>query len=521
MPNVIFPGGSKTSLSDHATNGSYDDLDVKPIVVQKFGGTSVGTGKKMLQIVEIVRSFTESYAPVVVVSALSAQVKTEGTTTRLLNAAQKAVDGDRNECRMLLNAVKTTHLIAVHEAMGDCANSMKIQNEISEDLDKLNSFMEAIMVIGELSSRSLDVIMGMGEILSAKIMCAVLNSKNIPAAYVNLENLLPRDLKEDDQNLYNVIKEKMGEAVQSHVRNCVPVVTGYFGSVPGGMLNTVGRGYTDLTAALIAADLQACELQLWKEVDGVFTADPRKVKSAKLLSLIAPEEAAELSWFGSEVIHPFTMEHVVRANVPIRIKNTFKPSAPGTLIRPTSSNASSPTLDGDGLQHTVGAGTHIPAAAAVTLKSDVTVINIKSVKRQSAAQFSGRVFAALDTAGVEVSMVSTATTSVSLACVDSDNINEAVKSLAKMGEVHVHPGMAILTVVGKNMRNKPGISGCIFGTLASIGVNIEMISQGASEINVSCLISQKNAVRALEAVHDALILNNKDHGSFVVNGVAC
>ncbi|KNC84763.1 hypothetical protein SARC_03034 [Sphaeroforma arctica JP610] len=367
--------------------------------------------------------------------------------------------------------------------------------------------------------------MGLGEILSAKIMTAVLKSQNIPAVCVNLEDLLPRDLAESDSNLYDIIREKMGEACQKHVREAVPVVTGYFGMVPGGMLTTVGRGYTDLTAALIAADLQAVELQLWKEVDGVFTADPRKVKSARLLSLMAPEEAAELSWFGSEVIHPFTMEHVVRANVPIRIKNTFAPQNPGKarrrvlLIRPTGSKQSSPRLSGDGTQHELSPDAHVPAAAAVTLKSDITAINVKSLTRQSAAQFSSKVFATLEQSNVEVSMVSTATTSVSLACVDGDAIAGAIKDLSAIGEVVSKTDMAILTVVGKNMRNKPGISGCIFGTLASIGVNIEMISQGASEINVSCLIHKKNAVRALEAVHDALILNNND-GSFRVNGVA-
>jgi len=166
-----------------------------------------------------------------------------------------------------------------------------------------------------------------------RIFAALLNDMGVPAVYVNLESLIDKSFKETNKDFYDYAKKRL----KTVIKKCgdkVPVLTGYFGDVPNGIIESIGRGYTDLAAALSAAAVNARELQIWKEVDGVFSADPRKVEDAHVLESITPDEAAELTYFGSEVIHPFTMEQVIRANIPIRIKNTLNPTVPGTIVDP-------------------------------------------------------------------------------------------------------------------------------------------------------------------------------------------
>jgi aspartate kinase len=211
-----------------------------------------------------------------------------------------------------------------------------------------------------------------------------------------------------DQSFYDKLSERLGE----RLRLCgsrVPVVTGYFGPVPGSLLAQIGRGYTDLCAALCAVGLSAAELQVWKEVDGIFTADPRKVPTARLVPIITPDEAAELTYYGSEVIHPFTMEQVIRAKIPIRIKNVDNPSGQGTIIYPQEESMV------NGHSASEAATTDIPAngpnavklPTAVTIKDNIVVLNIHSNRKTISHGFLARIFGTLDRAGVVVDLIST------------------------------------------------------------------------------------------------------------------
>eukprot|EP00123_Amoebidium_parasiticum_P022786 comp9499_c0_seq1/m.4535 comp9499_c0_seq1/g.4535 ORF comp9499_c0_seq1/g.4535 comp9499_c0_seq1/m.4535 type:complete len:489 (-) comp9499_c0_seq1:619-2085(-) len=462
----------------------------KPTVVQKFGGTSAGTGARMLQIVDIVKKSLEQDNVVVVVSAMSSHVKSEGTTSRLIAAAEFAVAKQEKEYRRMLNLIKTSHIVAIHEAMGESTESSHLQDSISEDVDQLRTFLDAVMVIGELSPRTQDFIIGMGEKLAAKILAAVCRSQGVEAVYINLDSIL--ETGENPKDLYGEIRRRMAALVNEHVTKAVPVVTGFFGDVPGGMIDTVGRGYSDFTAAMIAAEIRARELQLWKEVDGIFSADPRKVKSARVLDRIAPAEAAELSWFGSEVIHPFTMAHVVAANVPIRIKNTLQPSVQGTVIDPASNYADLPN-------------SHNRGAVAVSIKSGVASINLTPKVNMPPSRFSARALAIVDKHKLELSMVSTSTVSISIVVPTSPSVTDAVRDLEEIANVSCAEDMAIVSLIGSRMKHTIGVAGAMFATLAKNNVNIEMISQGASEINISCLVSAKDSVKALVAIHDGII----------------
>lgn len=220
-----------------------------------------------------------------------------------------------------------------------------------------------------------------------------------------------------DQSFYDRLSARLGD----RIRACggrVPVVTGYFGAVPGSLLSQIGRGYTDLCAALCAVGVQAAELQVWKEVDGIFTADPRKVPTARLVPIITPDEAAELTYYGSEVIHPFTMEQVIRAKIPIRIKNVENPAGEGTIIYPQQSSMVNGGSAGDGEDSPPSSARPKSDVAkmptAVTIKDSIIVINIHSNRKTISHGFLARIFGSLDRAGVVVDLISTSEVHVSL-----------------------------------------------------------------------------------------------------------
>ena len=262
---------------------------------------------------------------------------------------------------------------------------------------------------------------------------------------------------------------------------------GYFGVVPGSLLTQVGRGYTDLCAALCAVGLDADELQVWKEVDGIFTADPRKVPTARLIPVITPEEAAELTYYGSEVIHPFTMEQVIRARIPIRIKNVENPSGEGTIIFPDTiarKGEDTPTYPP---RHMRFASTdsilqhRSKRPTAVTIKNSIIVLNIHSNRKSLSHGFFANIFSTLDKWQLVVDLISTSEVHVSMA-ISSDvregDLRDAIEELRKYGTVDVIRDLTILSVVGKQMKQMVGIAGKMFSTLAESSVNIEMISQG-------------------------------------------
>jgi aspartate kinase len=307
-----------------------------------------------------------------------------------------------------------------------------------------------------------------------------------------LDTLINQDFGVDnlDQTFYDYLAGRLNKVVGEHANDYICVVTGFFGPCPGSLLTSIGRGYTDLTAALVAVGVNASELQIWKEVDGIFTADPRKVKNARLLAKISPQEAAELTYYGSEVIHPFTMEQVMRSNIPIRIKNTFSPNGDGTLITLMSQSP---------------ADLRVKLPTAVTVKDNISVLNIHSNRKTVSHGFLAKIFLILDKFGIVSDLIACSEVHVSIAFGSESKFTNAVSELKKIATVEVVDQQAILSLVGKHMKNMVGISAKLFGVLASNGINIEMISQGASEINISCVIKESEAQKALVLVHDQIL----------------
>ncbi|KAI5806645.1 Aspartate/glutamate/uridylate kinase [Peziza echinospora] len=485
-------------------------------IIQKFGGTSVGKFPKIIAR-DIVKTFTADHRVAVVCSARSTETKAEGTTNRLLKAAEEAMKHGSRMYLDIVNVIREDHVKAAKAQIKNQAILDQAVSDIELECTRLSSFLGAAQIIEEISPRTKDIIIGTGEKLSCIFMAAILNDIGVDAEYVSLESIIPPTYQAKNgltQEFYDYLAVRLGE----RLRECgdrIPVVTGYFGCVPGSLLTSIGRGYTDLCAALIAVGLDAEELQVWKEVDGIFTADPRKVPTARLIPVITPEEAAELTYYGSEVIHPFTMEQVIRARIPIRIKNVENPSGEGTIIFPDTMArkgeetptevprhmriASSDTM----LQH------RSKRPTAVTIKNSILVLNIHSNRKSLSHGFFANIFSTLDRWQLVVDLISTSEVHISMAIgsdVAENDLNEALEELRKYGSVDIIRNLTILSVVGKQMKHMIGIAGRMFSTLAESKINIEMISQGASEINISCVIQEKDAIRAMNVLHTRLFL---------------
>jgi len=411
--------------------------------------------------------------------------------------------------------------------------------------------LESAQYLEQVEWRAQDRIISKGEKLACRYMTALLRDQGVDATYIDMSDVLPSTTTPNSLRLDAAFYATLALALGERVLACgdsVPVITGYFGNIPNGLLETIGRGYTDLCAALVAVGIKAQELQIWKEVDGIFTADPRKVPTARLLSTVTPSEAAELTFYGSEVIHPFTMEQVIRARIPIRIKNVMNPIGNGTIIYPDpvddlTSRPATPKAArlfrtrSHRPQPGVVSGPKRPTA--VTVKHHIVILNVHSNKRMGSHGFMKNIFSILDRWHLTVDLISTSEVHVSMALhSESDmlagtsdeteveirdaDLLGAVNELSEFGTIDLVNNMAIVSLVGKQLKNMVGISGKFFSTLGDNNINIEMISQGmnsrrvdksrsllthclgASEINISCVINDDQSDRALNVLHTNL-----------------
>ncbi|KAF1915518.1 Aspartate/glutamate/uridylate kinase [Ampelomyces quisqualis] len=495
-------------------------------VVLKFGGTSVG--KFAENIAAIVRHGLQDHRAAIVCSARSNNTKLQGTTNRLLRAARAAETPHSRAYDAIVEAIRADHIQAARDTIGDAGVLAAFIDDVNAECRGLARILEAAQHLEEVTKRAEDKIVSKGEKLSCRYMAALLTDRGTPAQLVDLSDVVrfaapPKAL---DEPFYAHLADALGREVAA-CGTKVPVITGYFGPVPGGILSSIGRGYTDLCAALVAVGIHARELQVWKEVDGIFTADPRKVPTAALLPTVTPSEAAELTFYGSEVIHPFTMAQVIRARIPIRIKNVMNPRNPGTIIFPDNLSEvddRAPLRDAKLFRTrsssllTTLSGPKRPTA--VTIKHNIVVLNVHSNKRTRAHGFLMNIFSILDRWHLSVDLISSSEVHVSMALhsesallsgggedeytIQDKDLQGAVNDLGTLGTIDIVPDMAIVSLVGKQLKNMIGISGKFFSVLGQNNINIEMISQGASEINISCVIEEREADRALNVVHTNL-----------------
>ena len=458
-----------------------------------------------------IRAGLSSNRIAVVCSARSSHTKSEGTTNRLLRAAREAEKKSSvKHYGQIVEVIRKDHLQAAEDVIKSAEILNRFTDAVNAECTSLVKILDSAQHLEGISAMGIialieDSIVSEGEKLSCHFMTAVLQDQGVDAQYVDLANAIPPSSA--GAGLSERFFESAPQLLADKVHDCgdkVPVITGYFGVVPGGLLRTVGRGYTDLCAGLVAVGLAAKELQVWKEVDGIFTADPRRVPTARLLPSVTPSEAAELTFYGSEVIHHLTMEQVIRARIPIRIKNVMNARNNGTIIFPESSeelNSRAPLRGPCLFRHRsssslakIQPGQRPKRPTAVTIKRRIVVLNVHSNKRTRSHGFLMGIFSVLDKWHLSVDLISSSEVHVSMALhsevamlsgggedelrIQDEDLHGAVTDLSQYGTVDLVPNMAIVSLVGRQLRNMVGISGKFFSTLGDNDINVEMISQG-------------------------------------------
>ena len=443
----------------------------------KFGGTSVGTPERIRALAELVAARI-GQAPVVVVSAFS------GITDALLQGAQLALARDA-ACARVLSSTLERHRDAVHALVPAGADRDNLLAQVDNRVAELRALYSGVYNLGELTPRSLDAISSMGERLSHEIVAAALRARGVAAREVDARRVVITDESFGRARPLHdeTTAGAMAEVQPVLVAGMVPVLGGFIGATRAGATTTLGRGGSDWSASLLGAILGADEIQIWTDVDGMMTVDPRVVATAHALPSVTFEEAAELAYFGAKVLHPETIRPAIERGIPVRILNSLRPQAAGTLIRQSVEGAPG-------------------EPRAIAFKKAISVILIAQPRMLMAYGFVARVFEVFDRHRTPVDLIATSEVSISLTVDDPSRLRAVEADLAALGDVKVISHMAIVSVIGRGFVSHPGLAGRIFHAIRD--VNVVMISFGASDVNVSFVVAEKDAERAVRALHREL-----------------
>jgi aspartate kinase len=444
------------------------------VIVMKFGGTSVADAERIEDVVRLVKERLP-LRPVVVVSALAR------VTDLLIRGAELALERDP-ESEAVVEEVKSRHREVVSDLLPAGPIRLGLFAHITALVNELRAFYTGVHNLGELTPRTLDAISGMGERLSCEIVAAALQHRGLPGQPVDGRALIVTD---EEFGRATPLLEETGVRVREILlplvhQGAVPVVSGFIASTRKGITTTLGRGGSDYSAAIIGATLPVEAIQIWTDVDGMMTVDPKVVPAARVLSEVSFEEAAELAYFGAKILHPATIKPAVERGIPVGILNTLNPAAPGTLVtgRP-SGNAGNPR--------------------AIAFKKGISVILISQPRMLMAYGFVARVFDVFARHKTPVDLIATSEVSISLTVDDPERLPGIEAELAQLGEVEVLRGMAIISVIGRGFVRQAGLAAAIFQSLKHI--NVVMISFGASDVNVSFVVNQDKAETAVRLLH--------------------
>lgn len=459
--------------------------------ILKFGGSSVGTPDALNRVTEIILERQQSDRLVVVVSAF------RGITDQLIEMANQASVG--NEAfHDILNEIEERHYQAINELF-PAKNRSEVITAFKLQLNELDDVLQGVFLIRELTGKTLDFIMGFGERFSALILASLLNNLGVETHYTDTRPIIKTD------NQFGNARVKTAQTFQNirahiekHDHNVI-VATGFIASTEQGESTTLGRGGSDYTASLFGAALQADIIEIWTDVDGLMTADPQKVKHAFSVDYASYEEAMELSHFGAKVIYPPTIQPALKSEIPIRIKNTFKPKHPGTEIN----------REAKGVNGSIRGMSSIENISLITLKGSGMI---------GVAGVSARVFGSLARVGINVILITQSSSehTITLAVLPED-AKMAKRAIGEefydelssdiIDEIRVEEDLSVIAVVGDNMRQIPGIAGRVFNALGRNGINIVAIAQGSSERNISFVVDRKNEKKAMNTLHDAFFLS--------------
>ena len=442
-------------------------------VVLKFGGTSVADAEAIGRLVRHVGAAHRRARAVVVVSALS------GITDRLLHLAAAAAAADAAAVAAGLDDLQQRHDAVAHQAAPESA---ALRVRIAADVAELRNLLHAIGTLKDPSPRTRDAVAAFGELLSSRIVEAACQVAGLPAVWIDPRRVL---ITNDTFGCALPSMEETTAAVAAYLQPLVaaghvPVTGGYVGATPSGVTTTLGRGGSDYSAAILGAALDASEIQIWTDVDGMMTADPRVVASTHVVPRLSFEEASELAYFGAKVLHPSTILPAVSKNIPVRILNSRRFDGGGTLI--TSSSPVDEPL------------------AALACKRHITVVDITSTRMLMAHGFLRRVFEVFERCRTPIDVISTSEVSISVTIDDASRLEMLVGELSAFAEVRVEHDMAILCAVGDGLRRDPRLATRILGSLERFP--LRMVSQAASRRNVTVVLQDSVAGAAMNHLHE-------------------
>ncbi len=444
--------------------------------VMKFGGTSVGSPERFLSVAEIIRNTKkQDGAPIVVVSAMS------GVTDMLIEAAHLAKERDLDGALDMLDRIHERHKDTVYSLFQQSSIVDELVEDIESHLNKLDIILRGVSYLGELTKRSLDAISCFGELLSSLILATLLERKGIESRWLDARTFLITDNAFGKANpLWETTTAKaQGSILPELADDRVVVTQGFIGSTSNGITTTLGRGGSDYSAAIIGVACEVSEIQIWTDVDGMMTADPRVVPNAQVLSTVSFQAASELAYFGAKVLHPLTIKPAVEKEIPVRILNTLRPETKGTVI--TGADAAQPIY-------------------AIASKKGISALFFSSLNMLMSHGFLAKIFTVFDKYRTPIDLIATSEVSVSVTIDNKDQIDNIVENLDELCDVRVMHDVAIVSIVGTRFRDQSGIAGQVFECLKDI--NVIMISGGASDITLSFVVSGADADKAVKLLHN-------------------
>jgi len=480
----------------------------RSIQVMKFGGTSVGDPTRIRGAANIAAEASKNRSVVMVVSAMS------GVTNTLIAAASKAATGDESAGEALTAALQKKHRDTIETLIPEGEQRRQLFKEIDVLIDRAANYCRGCALLGELSPRALDVIAGTGERVSSRIVAAVLRQMGYRGVAYDATDLIVTDeVHGGARPISKLTREKTQAGLLPALEvGVIPVVTGYIAATAKGAPTTLGRGGSDFSATILGAALDAQDVIIWTDVNGVLTADPRMVPEAVTLDEVSYTEAGELAFFGAKVLHPMTLRPVIESGIPVWIRNSFKPEQTGTKI--TQSVRPAPQ-----------------GVKAVTATRDVAMIAVAGPGIIGVPDIAARIFGATASVRANIVMISQSSSQDSICFVvqapDAARTETALRE-ALYEDVHQHDlehvkinrNVAIVAAVGENMCGTPGIAGRVFSTLGKTGINIIAIAQGSSEYNISFLVDSAGMEKAVKALHQEFGLNQQAEAATVASETA-
>jgi aspartokinase/homoserine dehydrogenase 1 len=461
----------------------------RPLVVMKFGGTSVGSAERMKNVAEIVAQHAQQTEVVVVASAMG------GVTDMLIRAASEASQGDREHWKNSRRELARRHR-EVADQLLKAGEQAVVLPRLADAVANFEDLCSGFSLVREVTPRAMDTLSSLGEVMSANLIAAILRSRGTPAEAVDATELVVTD--DNFGNATPLFEETNAKTRQRLAglrrRGVLPVITGFRGAARSGACTTLGRGGSDYSGTIMGAALDADEVWIWTDVDGVMTADPRLVPEARILPEISYREAIELSFFGAKVLHPKTIQPVMKKKIPVWIKNSFNPDCPGTRIVPSATN-------------------NRQGVKAITSVSKADIITISGKDTLSFPRLAAKAFSSFSMEEIPTLMVTQSSADNVLCFAVHDADLRRVKAHLersfelellhdRMAAIEVMPHVAIVVAIGENMKGIPGIAGRAFGALGKHGINVIAIAQGSSELSISFAVKSPDVKEAVKVIHE-------------------